>query len=162
MDAGSLEDIMKKAGRMSEEIIGLMTIQMLRGLDYLHWDKKIIHRDIKPSNVLVNKKGFLKISDFGVSGKIDRTVDCLSSWVGTMTHMSPERLKGETYYADTDIWSLGLIILECALSSYPFPLKRKESGIPDFWDILTSIEQNDPVLPMEDFSDEFREIITIM
>ena len=36
MDAGSLEDIMKKAGRMSEEIIGLMTIQMLRGLDYLH------------------------------------------------------------------------------------------------------------------------------
>lgn len=99
-----------------------MSIQMLKGLDYLHREKKVIHRDIKPSNILVNKKGQLKIADFGVSGKIDRTIECLSSWVGTMTHMSPERLKGEAYYKDTDIWSLGLVILECALNRFPFPI----------------------------------------
>jgi len=93
---------------------------MLRGLDYLHRTMKVIHRDIKPSNILVNKKGYLKIADFGVSGKLACTVACLSSWVGTMTHMSPERLWGEAYYADTDIWSLGLIILECAIGKYPF------------------------------------------
>jgi mitogen-activated protein kinase kinase 1 len=95
---------------------------------------KVIHRDIKPSNTLVNSKGFLKIADFGVSGKIDCTVACLSSWVGTMTHMSPERLRGEAYYADTDIWSLGLIILECAIGKFPFTLSSETNQI-GFWEI---------------------------
>ncbi len=101
---------------------------------------KVIHRDIKPSNILVNKKGFLKIADFGVSGKIDCTIACLSSWVGTMTHMSPERLWGEPYYADTDIWSLGLIILECALGHFPFWLTSSESNQIGFWEIQSAIE----------------------
>ena len=100
---------------------------------------KVIHRDIKPSNILVNSKGYLKIADFGVSGKIDCTVACLSSWVGTMTHMSPERLRGEAYYADTDIWSLGLIILECAIGKYPFHLATTNNQI-GFWEIQTAIE----------------------
>ena len=97
---------------------------MLRGLEYLHKEKKVIHRDIKPSNILVNKKGHLKIADFGVSGKIEQTIACMTSWVGTMTHMSPERLKGEAYYSDTDIWSLGLVIIECAQKKFPFPLNQ--------------------------------------
>ena len=49
---------------------------------------KVIHRDIKPSNILLNKKGQVKIADFGVSGQITNTLDCMSSWVGTVTYMS--------------------------------------------------------------------------
>ena len=71
MDLGSLDRIINSAQNVPEDIIGLMTIQMLKGLDYLHREKKVIHRDIKPSNILVNKKGQLKIADFGVSGKIE-------------------------------------------------------------------------------------------
>jgi serine/threonine protein kinase len=112
MDAGSLTSILEVVKTIPEDILGLMTIQMLRGLEYLHKTMKVIHRDIKPSNILLNKKGQVKIADFGVSGKMERTLDCLSSWVGTMTHMSPERLKGESYYSDTDTWSLGLVLLE--------------------------------------------------
>ena len=112
MDAGSLTSILEVVKTIPEDVIGLMNIQMLRGLHYLHKSMKVIHRDIKPSNILLNKKGKVKIADFGVSGKIEKTLDCLSSWVGTMTHMSPERLKGEAYYADTDIWSLGLVLIE--------------------------------------------------
>lgn len=133
MELGSLEDVWKQVGTIPEEILGLMSIQMLWGLDYLHRVMKVIHRDIKPSNILV-KKGFLKIADFGVSGKIDCTIACLSSWVGTMTHMSPERLRGEPYYADTDIWSLGLVILECALGKFPFSLASDSNQI-GFWEI---------------------------
>jgi mitogen-activated protein kinase kinase 1 len=152
MDAGSLTQILEVVKRIPEDILGLMTIQMLRGLDYLHRVMKVIHRDIKPSNILLNKKGQVKIADFGVSGKIEKTLDCLSSWVGTMTHMSPERLKGEGYYADTDMWSLGLVLLEWALGKFPFPLNTELNEI-GFWEILTSIENWDPIeLP----SDEFR------
>jgi serine/threonine protein kinase len=57
MDAGSLADVVKEVGKIPEIIIGLITVQILRGLDYLHKTMKVIHRDIKPSNILINKKG---------------------------------------------------------------------------------------------------------
>lgn len=41
--------------------------------------------------------------------------------VGTVTYMSPERIKGEQYSYDSDIWSLGLTLVECALGRYPYP-----------------------------------------
>mmetsp|Transcript_13375 Transcript_13375/g.15003 ORF Transcript_13375/g.15003 Transcript_13375/m.15003 type:complete len:201 (+) Transcript_13375:782-1384(+) len=160
MDAGSLTSILEVTKTIPEDILGLMTIQMLKGLDYLHKTMKVIHRDIKPSNILLNKKGQIKIADFGVSGKIEKTLDCLSSWVGTMTHMSPERLKGEAYYADTDVWSLGLVLLECALGKFPFPLNSELNDI-GFWEILQSIENCEPLDLPEDFSDEFRDFIKI-
>lgn len=88
MDAGSLADVIKEVGRIPEQIIGLMTVQILKGIDYLHRTMKVIHRDIKPSNILINKKGQVKIADFGVSGKMENTFDCMSSWVGTVSYMS--------------------------------------------------------------------------
>ena len=81
---------------------------------------KVIHRDIKPSNLLLNSKGQIKIADFGVSGKMLHTNDSKSSWVGTLMYMSPERFRGEHYNSNTDIWSLGLTIMECALGHYPY------------------------------------------
>ena len=95
-------------------------MQVLKGLDYLHRKMKVIHRDIKPSNLLLNSKGQIKIADFGVSGKMLHTNDSKSSWVGTLMYMSPERFRGEHYNANTDIWSLGLTIMECALGYYPY------------------------------------------
>jgi serine/threonine protein kinase len=43
------------------------------------------------------------------------------SWVGTVTYMSPERIKGDSYSFDSDLWSLGLTLVECALGRYPYP-----------------------------------------
>jgi serine/threonine protein kinase len=57
MDAGSLADVIKEVGKIPENILGMITVQILRGIDYLHRTMKVIHRDIKPSNILLNKKG---------------------------------------------------------------------------------------------------------
>ena len=88
MDAGSLTNVLQEVKKIPEIILGMITVQILKGLEYLHKNMKVIHRDIKPSNILLNKKGQVKIADFGVSGQITNTLDCKSSWVGTVTYMS--------------------------------------------------------------------------
>ena len=54
---GSLSQIYKAIGKIPEVIIGIIAVQCLQGLYYLHKKKKVIHRDIKPQNLLVNSKG---------------------------------------------------------------------------------------------------------
>jgi len=90
---------------------------------------KVVHRDVKPANILLNKNGVVKLADFGVSGQTEYSTDCLTSWVGTMSYMSPERLSGDMYQKDTDLWSLGIILIECATGRCPTP----DAG---FWDML--------------------------
>jgi mitogen-activated protein kinase kinase 1 len=70
MNVGSLARILSIVKQVPENIIGIMTVQLLRGLHYIHKEKKVIHRDIKPQNILINTDGAVKIADFGVSGVI--------------------------------------------------------------------------------------------
>jgi serine/threonine protein kinase len=121
MDAGSLALVLRKVGKIPENILGMIAFQMLEGFHYLHKIKKVTHRDIKPSNILLNTNGVVKIADFGVSGTMESTVDCMTSWVGTANYMSPERIKGESYYSDTDLWSMGLLMVECVTGRFPYP-----------------------------------------
>ncbi|KAF5277247.1 hypothetical protein FQR65_LT00355 [Abscondita terminalis] len=119
MDAGSLDLILKKAGRIPENILGKITAAVLKGLSYLRDKHAIMHRDVKPSNILVNSCGDIKICDFGVSGQL---IDSMAnSFVGTRSYMSPERLQGTHYSVQSDIWSLGLSLVEMAIGMYPIP-----------------------------------------
>ncbi|KAI5722245.1 hypothetical protein M8J76_005817 [Diaphorina citri] len=119
MDGGSLDLILKKAGKIPEHILGTITSAVLKGLTYLREKHAIIHRDVKPSNILVNSGGEIKICDFGVSGQL---IDSMAnSFVGTRSYMSPERLQGTHYSVQSDIWSLGLSLVEMAIGMYPIP-----------------------------------------
>ncbi|XP_062603159.1 dual specificity mitogen-activated protein kinase kinase 1-like isoform X1 [Saccostrea cucullata] len=119
MDGGSLDLILKKAGRIPEPILGKLTVAVLKGLSYLREKHQIMHRDVKPSNILVNSRGEIKICDFGVSGQL---IDSMAnSFVGTRSYMSPERLQGTHYSVQSDIWSLGLSLVEMAIGRYPIP-----------------------------------------
>ncbi|XP_039291847.1 LOW QUALITY PROTEIN: dual specificity mitogen-activated protein kinase kinase dSOR1-like [Nilaparvata lugens] len=119
MDGGSLDLILKKAGKIPESILGTITLAVLKGLNYLREKHAIMHRDVKPSNILVNSGGEIKICDFGVSGQL---IDSMAnSFVGTRSYMSPERLQGTHYSVQSDIWSLGLSLVEMAIGMYPIP-----------------------------------------
>jgi serine/threonine protein kinase/predicted Zn-dependent protease len=99
------------------------TSQLCDALDYAHNHAKIIHRDLKPANLMVNKKGDLKISDFGIAGSLGDTVSRVTmeqSRSGTLVYMSPQQLDGERGTHLDDVYSLGATLYELLTSKPPF------------------------------------------
>jgi len=121
-EAGSLEDIYKRAkdlgGVIGEPVLAKIAESVCLGLVYLH-SKQVIHRDIKPSNILVNKSGCIKLCDLGVSGELINSL--AQTFTGTKYYMAPERIKGAQYSVQSDIWSLGLTIIEVAQNCPALP-----------------------------------------
>jgi len=118
MDYGSLADVKQKTQMVPENMLALMMMQILEGLKTLHLHD-VVHRDVKLGNILVNSRGCVKVTDFGISKKLGETAVC-DTFVGTATYMSPERVLGEDYSFAADIWSLGLCVYELASGIYPY------------------------------------------
>ena len=78
-----------------------------------------------------------------------------------MLLLQPERVLGGTYGFDSDIWSLGLTLLECALGQYPYQPPGSEEGWMNFYELLqTIVDQPPPVAPADQFSPEFCSFIS--
>ncbi|SCV03155.1 LAMI_0H05908g1_1 [Lachancea mirantina] len=119
--------LLKRGGRISEKVLGKIAEYVLRGLSYLH-ERKIIHRDIKPQNILLNMRGQVKLCDFGVSGEAVNSL--ATTFTGTSYYMAPERIQGQPYSVTSDVWSLGLTLLEVAQGRFPFGGDKIVSDMP--------------------------------
>jgi mitogen-activated protein kinase kinase len=127
MDGGSIDKIYGDG--IPENILRKITYATTMGLKTLKDDHNIIHRDVKPTNILINTRGQVKICDFGVSGNLVASI--AKTNIGCQSYMAPERISGGgmsqagagggTYSVQSDIWSLGLSIIECAMGRYPYP-----------------------------------------
>lgn len=89
-----------------------IAIQVARGLAEAH-ARGVVHRDIKPSNIMITPQGTVKIVDFGLAAMSDsEQLTVVGSRLGTPAYMSPEQAMGETVDQRSDIWSLGVVLLE--------------------------------------------------
>ncbi|KNC47919.1 STE/STE7/MEK1 protein kinase [Thecamonas trahens ATCC 50062] len=162
MNAGSLAEILSTVGRIPEDVLSAITLRVLKAFHYLHVDRRIIHRDIKPSNILVNTAGEVKICDFGVSGQLANTLAMAQTRVGTVTYMSPERIRSQPHSASADIWSLGITLIELATGRFPYPPDVTNSPL-QFWSLLRLVVNTDsPTLPEHfGFSPEFHSFVAL-
>lgn len=162
MDKGTLADVLKNAIIIPEDILGIIAYQIIKGLAYLQKEKKIIHRDLKPSNILLNSKGFVKISDFGLSTFVEGSWALKRTMIGTYLYMSPERFNAKGYYSNADIWSLGIILMECSLGYYPYNAYNDYKPLPDIWTVQEVIEKNlAPILDDTEYSQECVEFVSL-
>lgn len=116
-------------GYFPEFLLGIIGVSILRALIDLK-TKHIMHRDIKPQNILINRKGEVKLCDFGVSRILQ---DSLATTItGTIPYWPPERFeldedldKTQKYDVRADIWSLGITLAEIAYGTLPFEVGRE-------------------------------------
>ena len=87
MRDGSLSQKIKNKNFLELNTVRIYTLQILKGLEYLHCVKRVIHRDIKPDNILVSGSGKIKLSDFGEAKFLE---DSTGTVKGTITYMAPE------------------------------------------------------------------------
>jgi len=105
------------------EEIAAWTSQLCDALDYAHNHARIIHRDLKPANLMVNQRGDLKVSDFGIARSLGDSMSKLtlaSGTSGTLVYMSPQQLEGERGTHFDDIYSLGATLYDLLTSKPPF------------------------------------------
>ncbi|KAF9952397.1 Suppressor of Sensor Kinase (SLN1), partial [Modicella reniformis] len=155
---GSLADLLEHGRIEDEKVIKFYTLQMLKGLSYLH-EMNVVHRDVKPDNILLDHLGNIKYVDFGAAkilAKNQRTRTHgrsvaqsmgvgvgANSLNGTPMYMAPEVIKnGEKgRKGSMDIWSLGCCVLEMATGRRPWAHLDNE------WAVMYHVATSHPPLP---------------
>ncbi|XP_067372129.1 mitogen-activated protein kinase kinase kinase 19 isoform X2 [Channa argus] len=122
---GSIASILHRFGPLPERVLALYTLQILKGVDYLHVNR-VIHRDLKGNNLMLMPTGVIKLIDFGCARRISylnhsgsNSRDLLKSVHGTPYWMAPEVISETGYGRKSDIWSIGCTVFEMATGKPP-------------------------------------------
>ncbi|KAH8702036.1 kinase-like domain-containing protein, partial [Talaromyces proteolyticus] len=131
LELGDLEQYITATASISEDEVKEITIDVLNGLQIMHYEK-FAHRDLKPSNIFVVQKPpesrwWVKIGDFGISKRAEHGITSLHTVIGTPHYMAPE-ITGDldideptsVYDTAVDMWSLGCVIYKIATQRVPF------------------------------------------
>ncbi len=120
VEAGTLKDRLQ-AGPLSADEIDRYFTQLADALDYAH-AMGIVHRDLKPSNVLLDTRGNLFLTDFGIAKLLEGSPEFTNTGalIGTPAYMSPEQAQGQRVDLRTDIYSLGIVLYEMVTGRVPF------------------------------------------
>jgi predicted Ser/Thr protein kinase len=120
VEGENLKQLIRRTGPLPVRDAILMALQMARALSFAH-GRGLVHRDVKPQNVLLNDDGQAKMTDFGIARSVDvQGVTITGTVLGTSEYISPEQARGEQVNAQSDVYSLGVVLYELLTGSVPF------------------------------------------
>ncbi len=114
-----LKDIISSPSPIPISQIVNIVSQIAEALDYAH-QHGIVHRDIKPANIIINSKGILKVTDFGIAKIATSNLTDTGKFLGTPYYMSPEQIDGQSIDGRSDLFSLGVILYQMLTKQMPF------------------------------------------
>ena len=118
VEGDDLSAVLRRLGRPNRAKAVEIARQICHGLAAAH-DKGVLHRDLKPANVMIDGRGQVRITDFGLAGFVDE-LDDAEAIVGTPAYMAPEQLASGTVSVRSDVYSLGLVLYELVTGKHPF------------------------------------------
>jgi Protein kinase domain len=124
VDGEDLASLMRRIGRLPPDKAVEMARQMCAGLAAAH-EHGIIHRDLKPANIMLDGRGRVRITDFGLAG-IAAEIGGADARAGTPAYMSPEQFAGGELTPKSDLYSLGLVLYEIFTGKRPFDAASSE------------------------------------
>jgi serine/threonine-protein kinase len=110
VDGEDLGSLLRRIGRLPREKAVQIARQLCAGLAAAH-EQGILHRDLKPANVMVDGRGRVRITDFGLAG-LATAFEGAEIRAGTPSYMAPEQLAGKQVSVRSDIYALGLVLYE--------------------------------------------------
>ncbi len=110
VDGENLASLLRRIGRLPHDKGLQIARQLCAGLAAAH-DRGVLHRDLKPANVMIDGRGSVRITDFGLAAPADQ-LRKESLCAGTPAYMSPEQLAGRAVTVRSDVYSLGLLLYE--------------------------------------------------
>ncbi|XP_063902161.1 cAMP-dependent protein kinase catalytic subunit alpha-like isoform X2 [Zophobas morio] len=122
--------------RFSEKRARYYVAELILALKYMHEKEHIVYRDIKPENMLLDKKGHLKLIDFGFAKQLGGE-EKTYTFCGTPDYLAPEVITRRGYNYEADLWSLGVLIYELVVGHAPFVTVNPHSKEVDYKAILT-------------------------
>jgi len=110
IDGEELSSLLRRIGRVPSGKAVDIARQLCAGLAAAH-ERGILHRDLKPANVMIDGRGKVRITDFGLAALVDDVVGTASR-VGTPPYMAPEQLAGKEFTIRSEVYALGLALYE--------------------------------------------------
>jgi serine/threonine protein kinase len=132
IDGETLKEYLDRKGKLKDDEIKTIFSQMLDAVSYVH-EQNLVHRDIKPSNFMIDKKGKVKLMDFGIAKNTDAnsaeyTQTGTGMQMGTPIYMSPEQItETKSVTAQSDIYSLGVVLWQMVMGEKPYDTKTLSS-----------------------------------
>lgn len=112
VDGESLAQTLRR-GPLKPSEVAVLGASLASGLAYVH-ERGVVHRDIKPANILIDAEGSARLADFGIARLVDTTtMTVIGTTLGTASYMAPEQLEDHQVGPGADVWSLGIVLLEC-------------------------------------------------
>jgi predicted Ser/Thr protein kinase len=125
VDGEDLASLLRRIGRLPQDKALDIARQLCAGLAAAH-TKGVLHRDLKPANIMLDGRGQVVITDFGLAGVADQ-IQGAEVRSGTPAYMAPEQLAGKEVSTRSDIYSLGLVLYEVFTGKRAFSEKSASS-----------------------------------